>query len=37
VREQAFNEILQICAKLAKNDRALMQKLREAKARYSDG
>jgi hypothetical protein len=33
-QEQAFNEVLSTCARYSKNDKALMQKLRELKVRY---
>ena len=36
-KEQAYNEVLQICVRYAKNDKALMMKLRELKIKYSDG
>lgn len=36
-KEQGYNEILQLCARYAKNDKALMQKLRDLKFKYSDG
>lgn len=36
-KELAYNEVLQICARYAKNDKALMTKLRELKFKYADG
>lgn len=36
-KELAYNEVLQICARYAKNDKALMTKLRELKYKYADG
>lgn len=36
-KELAYNEVLQICARYAKNDKALMTKLRELKFKHADG
>lgn len=36
-KEQAYNEVLQIAARYAKNDKSLMTKLRELKMKYSEG
>ena len=36
-QEQAFNEVMQVCARYSKNDKTLMQKLREVKIKYQEG
>ncbi|CDW73599.1 UNKNOWN [Stylonychia lemnae] len=36
-KELAYNEVLQICARYAKNDQALMGKLRELKFKHAEG
>ncbi len=36
-KEPIYNEVLQMCARLAKNDSTVMNKLRELKFKYSEG
>lgn len=35
-KEQAFNEVLQVCARYSKNDKVFMTKLREVKMKLSE-
>lgn len=37
MKESAYNEVLSICARYAKNDKALMTKLRELKFKHAEG
>ena len=36
-QEQSFNDVLNVCARYSKNDKVLMQKLRELKAKQMEG
>ena len=36
-QEQAFNEVMQVCSRCSKNDKTLLQKLREVKIKYQEG
>ena len=37
LKEQAYNEVLSLCARYSKNDKALMTKLRELKFKHAEG